>query len=326
MKEKMKRNLTNMATSKKKLKTFIVNDLDNLQKEFYRMYDPDYWLYRIMLLKNSHDDFKLIKTSLTKNTKETKDEDFKRVIRTELHFLYFQMIETLFEIIFAISRHDNRNLWVVLTFSNYKNTPFYSETYKRIEKLNSYSDIFAKKIKTEIEGKKVEIPLLRWIFYFFYPTKLNNDEWRKNLENIKKLLLIFARNFTDRGEYNAYKHSLRFYNAPFSMAIGISGSKKMYSLGSSQDCIVFLEERKKKNREGKMVSTGQISKTRKPFNFQRDYELCILIYVMIKTIIDTRKYTLLEEKVGKKFFLGNFINVDFSKLSGSDIRRASFTV
>ncbi|XOB40921.1 MAG: hypothetical protein ACKKMW_02530 [Candidatus Nealsonbacteria bacterium] len=315
-----------MHIPKKKLKTFTVNDLDNLQKEFYRMYDPDYWLYRIMLLKNSHDDFDQLKSSLIKNTEETIDGDFKRTIRTELHFLYFQMIETLFEIIFAISKHDNRDLWVALTFSNDRNTPFYSETYKRIEKITNSSEIFTEKIKTEIEGKKIEIPLLRWIFYFIYSTRLNDGEWKKNLENIKKLLLIFAHDFTDRGEYNAYKHSLRFYNAPFAIAIGLTGSKKMHSLGSSEDCITFLEEQKKKNGEGKMVPTGRILRAQKPFDFQRDYEECILVYVMIKTIIDTRRHTLLEEKIGEKFSLGNFLNVDFSKLYTPSVRRASFTV
>lgn len=315
-----------MQIPKKKLKTFTVNDLDNLQKEFYRMYDPDHWLYRIMLLKNSHDDFDQLKSSLIKNTEETVDGDFKRTIRTELHFLYFQMVETLFEIIFAISKHDNRDLWVALTFSNDRNTPFYSETYKRIEKITNSSEIFTEKIKTEIEGKKIEIPLLRWIFYFIYSTRLNDGEWKKNLENIKKLLLIFAHDFTDRGEYNAYKHSLRFYNAPFTMTIGLTGSKKMHPLGSSEDCITFLEEQKKKNGEGKMIPTGRILRTQKPFEFQRDYEACILVYVMIKTIIDTRKHTLLEEKIGEKFSLGNFLNVDFSKLYTSSVRRASFTV
>lgn len=315
-----------MTTSKKKLKTFIVNDLDALQKEFYRMYDPDYWLYRIMLLKNSHDDFDQLKLRLIKNTEKTIDKDFKRVIRTELHFLYFQMVETLFEIIFAISKYDNRDLWVALTFSNDRDTPFYSETYKKIKELNNSSDIFTEKIKTEIEDKKVEIPLLRWIFYFIYPTKLNGDEWKKNLDNIKKLLLIFAHDFTDRGEYNAYKHSLRFYNAPFSMAIGLTGNNKMYSLGSSEDCVIFLEEQKKKNGEGKTVPTGRILRTQKPFNFQRDYDLCILVYVMIKMIIETRKYTLLEEKIGEKFPLYNFLNIDFSKLYTPNVRKASFTV
>jgi len=309
------------------MKTFTVDDLDNLQKEFYRMCDPDYWLYRIMLLKNSHDDFEKLKPSLTKNTEEAIDKDFQRVIRTELHFLYFQMVETLFEIIFAVSRHDNRDLWVALTFSNDRDTPFYSQTYKEIAKLNNFSEIFTKTIKTKIKDKATEIPLLRWIFYFIYPTKLKDDEWKKNLENIKRLLLKFARDFTDRGEYNAYKHSLRFYNTPFAMAIGLTGSNKMHSLGSSEDCITFLEEQKKRNERGEMVSTGRILKTQKPFYFQCDYDLCILIYAMIKNIIYTRKYTLLNELHGQNFTMANFVDLNIYKTAISKgVTKTSFTV
>lgn len=309
------------------MKTFTVNNLDSLQKEFYRMYDPDYWLYRIMLLKNSHDDFDQLKLSLIKNTKEAVDKDFRRVIRTELHFLYFQMIETLFEIIFAISKHDNRDLWVALTFSNDSKTPFYSETYKKIANLNNFSNLFTEKIKTEIDSKTVDIPALKWIFYFVYPTKLNDDEWIKNLENIKKLLLVFSKDFADRGEYNAYKHSLRFYNAPFSMAIGLTRSKQMFSLGSSDDSITFLEEQKKTDKNGEIVATGQIMRTQKPFSFERDYQMCILIYAMIKNIICTRKYTLLEELHGKNFDLANFVDLDaYMTAFSKGVKKSSFTV
>lgn len=309
------------------MRTFNVNDLDSLQKEFYRMYDPDYWLYRIMLLKNSHDDFDQLKSSLTKNTEEVIDKDFRRVMRTELHFLYFQMIETLFEIIFAVSRHDNRDLWVALTFSNYRDTPFYSESYKEIAALNDRSKIFIDKIKTEIDGKEAEVSLLRWMFYFIYPTKLSDEDWIKNLENIKRLLLTFARDFSDRGEYNAYKHSLRFYNSPFSMAIGITGDHQMHSLGSSEDCITFLEERREKDMSGELSPTGQIMRTQKPFDFQRDYEMCILIHTMIKNIIYTRKYSILIELHGKNFIMANFVDLDFYKtVISKGVTKSSFTV
>ncbi|MDD5068950.1 MAG: hypothetical protein PHN89_05155 [Candidatus Pacebacteria bacterium] len=302
-------------------KTFAVNDLDGLQKEFYRMYDPDYWLYRIMLLKNSHDNFDQLKSNLTKNTEETVDKDFKRVIRTEMHFLYFQMIETLFEIIFAVSESDNRDLWIALTFSNFR------DNYKKIAELNDCSEIFVEKMKTEIDGKQTEVPVLRWIFYFIYPSKLSNEDWIKNLENIKRLLLTFARDFSDRGEYNAYKHSLRFYNSPFSMAIGITGSNQMHSLGSSEDCITFLEEQRKKNVSGELLPTGQIMRTQKPFDFQRDYEMCILIYAMIKNIIYTRKYTILDELHDQNFTMANFVDLDFYKtIFSKGVMKSSFTV
>jgi hypothetical protein len=303
------------------MKDFIINDIDSLQKEFYKMYDPDYWLYRIMLLKNSHDNFDSLKDTLTKNTEDHKDEDFKRVIRTELHFLYFQMIETLFEIIFAIYEKDNRDLWLSLTFSDYK------ENYRRIAELNDYSDLFTQKIKTEINGQEKEIPMLRWVFYFVYNLKLNDDEWVKNLENIKKVLVMFAREFSDRGEYNAYKHSLRFYNSPFSMSIGIDGTGVMQEIGSANDCITFLEEQKKKDVNGNLQPTGQIMKIKKPFDFERDYNLCLAIYSMIKTIVYTRKYSLLKEFNGKNFDLLNFTNLDSIKISFSGgVTKTSFTV
>lgn len=303
------------------MRNFIVNDLDSLQKEFYQKYDPDYWLYKIILLKNSHDNFDALKPTLTKNTKETIDDDFRRVIRTELHFLYFQMIETLFEIIFAIYEKDNRDLWTSLTFSDYR------ENYKRISELNNYSDLFTQKIKTEIDGQEKEVSMLRWIFYFVYNVKLADEDWIKNLENIKRLLLTFARDFTDRGEYNAYKHSLRFYNTPFSVSIGDTNGDRMQPLGSSEDCITYIEEHKKKDENGKLVATGHISRAQKPFDFERDYNLCLVIYSMIKSIVFTRKYTLLKEFEGKNFDMANFTNLDDLKIRFSKgVTKLSFTV
>jgi len=308
------------------MKAFTVNDLDKLQKEFYRMYDPDYWLYKITLLKNAHDSFNEIEDTLTKNINEAAPEDYKRMIRTELHFLYFQMIETLFEIIFALKNNDNRDLWAALTFSNDKGTYFYSDAYKKIEQISGSSDIFTEKIKTVVEGKEVELPFLRWLFYFVYPTSLDDDGWKKNLTNIKKLLSTFATDFTDRGEYNAYKHSLRFYNAPFKMMIGL-GRNNVHHLGSSDDCITFLEARRKKDAEGKMVRTGQIARVQKPFDFERDHTMCTLIYLMIKNIVYTRKYSLLAEFNGKNFDMVNFVDIDFSKTTPRTIiTKTSFAV
>lgn len=318
---------TNYPTKKiGEKRALTVNDLDKLQKEFYQTYDPDYWIYRIELLKNSHDNFEDTKDILTKNLSEVEDDKFKRAIRTELHFLYFQMTETLFEIIFALTEHDNRDLWLALTFSNEKTTYFHSDTYSKIRDLNSAATIFTRKVKIEVKDKEIEIPFLRWLFYFTYPTSLNNEGWRKNLDNIQRLLLAFARDFSDRGEYNAYKHSLRFYNAPFSMMIGL-GRNNVHHLGSSDDCITFLEERKAKNKNGGMEKTGQVARTQKPFDFERDYFMCVLIHLMIKNLIHTRKYSLLTEFHGKDFEMINFVDFDFSKtISRTTITKTSFAI
>ena len=300
-----------------KNKQFIVNDLDSLQKEFYKTYDPDYWLYKISLLKNCHNNFDSIKDTLNDDLSDVVDDDYKRALRTEMHFLYFQMVETLFEIIFAVSKHDNRNLWLALTFSNWK------DNYNEIVKLSEISYLFTSKIKTTISGNEVEIPLLRWIFYFVYPSKMTEDEWKNNLDKIKRLLLLFAKDFSDRGEYNAYKHSLRFYNSSFAMSIGLTGSQQMHTIGASNDSITYLEEQRKEQK-----GTGRILRTTKPFDFERDCNCCLVIYSMIKNIISTRKYSILTELHGKSFDFSTFSDIDINKVAipKTGVTKSSFTV
>lgn len=305
-----------------KNKQFIVGDLDSLQKEFYKTYNPDYWLCKIGLFKNCHDNFESVRDILKDDLVDIVDDDYKRVLRTEIHFLYFQMVETLFEIIFAVSKHDNRNLWFALTFSNWR------KNYNEIEKLSDTSYLFTSKIKTSIAGDNVEIPLLRWIFYFVYPSKMNNNEWKNNLDKIKRLLLLFAKDFSDRDEYNAYKHSLRFYSSSFTMSIGLTGSPNMYPLGASEDSIFYLGEQRKRGQDGKYESTGRITRIIKPFDFERDHNCCLIIYKMIQNIINTRKYSLLSELHGKDFQFSTFGDIDFQKVAipRTDIRKSSFTV
>jgi len=300
-----------------KNKQFIVNDLDSLQKEFYKTHDPDYWLYKISLLKNCHDNFDSIKDTLNDNLSGVVDDDYKRALRTEMHFLYFQMVETLFEIIFAVSKHDNRNLWLALTFSNWK------DNYNEIVKLSETSYLFTSKIKTTISKNEIEIPLLRWIFYFVYPSKMTEDEWKNNLDKIKRLLLLFAKDFSDRGEYNAYKHSLRFYNSSFAMSIGLTGSQQMHTIGASNDSITYLEEQRKEQK-----GTGRILRTTKPFDFERDCNCCLVIYSMIKNIISTRKYSILTELHGKSFDFSTFSDIDINKVAipKTGVTKSSFTV
>lgn len=287
------------------MKTFLVRDLEFLKKEFYLKYDPDYWLHKIFLFKNSHDFYDKLEKDLNFDLEDVNADDFKRMIRTEMHFLYFQMIETLFEIIFALTEHDNRNLWISLTFSNDRRTKFYSNSYKKIKDFSEgklKNPDFWTNIETIIEKETVKIPLLRWIFYFIYPSKQSEDEWKLTLKHIYSLLKVFSKDFSDRGEYNAYKHSLRFYNSPFQMAIGPDNSTEIIGVGKSEDSIVYLEEK----NNGEHIS---IAKTTKPFDFDRDFRLCLCIYHLINNIINTRKYSLIEDFTGKQFKFVTFADL-----------------
>jgi hypothetical protein len=319
--------------TKKPQKKFIVMDIESLQEEFYRTYDPDYWLYRISLLRNAHENFGDIKKFLLEDLAEVSDEDYKRMIRTEMHFLYFQMIETLFEIIFAVAHHDNRNLWVALTFSNDKDTTFYSNAYSEIKDLalGKMKTFLYKNIITTIQGKQTKIPLVRWLFYFIYPSKMSDEEWVKNLENIEKMLLAFAQDFSERGEYNAYKHSLRFYNTDFALAISAIGMKQVkvnYTLGQSKDSIIFLEEHDKGNPNAQIDGRRRIARTIKPFDFERDTRCCLIIQSLIKNIIYTRKYSLLKGFHNKEFQFSTYTDIKLPEmlLPKTGVTRSSFTV
>jgi hypothetical protein len=292
---------------KNQLKEIGVFDLDKLQENFFRNYNPDYWKYKIILLKNSHDYYDDIKDKLADDQEEIDDEYCKRVIRTELHFLYFQMIETLFETIFAICEHENRDLWLALTFSNDRETHYYSDCYTKIKKFangNLQTPDLWSKIDVKIKDKPVKIQLLRWIFYYHYSSKMSDEDWKINLNKIHSLLKTFAKDFSDRGEYNAYKHSLRFFTSPSYFAMVENGSNTGVAR-KSEDSIIYIEE----SKEQGSLNFKPIVITSKPFDFYRDYVCCLIIYHFLKNIINTRKYTFLENLHEEKFKFATFLDV-----------------
>lgn len=299
------RNIKDNQQKKKSLKQFSVNNLEALQNEFYREYNVDYWLYKITLLKDSHDNYENVKQYLTKNLKDPSDEDFKRTMRTEMHFLYFQMIETLFEIIFAVASHDNRDLWLALTFSNERNTAFYSDTYNHIRELSentvNFLKFFKRNVVTKLGKNKESMPLTQWLFYFIAELDVSEDEIKKSVANIEIFLRRFANDFSDRGEYNAFKHSLRFYNTNFGLAIRTS-NKSSFSLGQSEDAIIYLEEYKE-DKEKKVEGIIKVAQTTKPFDFARDYECCLIIYNLIANIIKSRKHYIVKDRNPLKLYI-----------------------
>jgi hypothetical protein len=311
---------------KNKNKKFVVSErIETVQKEFFSTYDEDYYLHKIFLLKNCHDQYDTLKEHLNKDLEDVDHDKYKKMLRTEIHFLYFQMIETLFEIIFAITSHDNRDLWIALSFSGDSQTNFYSDAYRKIKdfsKDNLTDPNFNSEVSTIILNKKVDIPLLRWVFYFHYPTTLSDAEWDINIKNIYYLLKMFAKDFSDRGDYNAFKHSLRFYNSPFNMGISLTGSDEQIVIGSSGDSITYLEEKKNKDNGEHYIYT-----TTKPFDFERDFICCLIINDMILNIIRTRKYSFLKELNGKSFSFNTFVDVDIKELfPKTGVNKSSWTI
>jgi len=264
-------------------------------KEFYLNYQTDYWGYKIAMLKNSLDNFKVAKNTIYSGLEDTNDDDCLLMIKTEIHFLYFQIIETLFELIFALEERAEEYLWYSLSFPTANNYNKIKDIAKGDKKL------FKKKWKIKVNQSNEihEIEFLDYVFYhyFHFPEKHNN----KNLDSIARFLEYFAQDFSDRYEYNAFKHALRIlYCKP---GVRIESCDNKFSADfQSKDGFKYLE-RDIKNKE-------KISLTAKAFNTDRDVKMSSTCAQLISNIISSRKmyyFKTIEE-------LYYFDNVDFDEV------------
>lgn len=310
-----------MGKDKKKL---VINDLNRLNNDFFKNYNIDYWLYKICILKECHDNSDKIFNIVTKDLIDADIEDFKKSLRLELHFLYFHLIETLFTLYFTVCKFPTNELWLALAFSKDRDTYFYLDIYNMIKEFaeGKLLDIDPSKIaKMKFSGKEEKMTLLKFAFYFLHLENYSEDERIKNYDNIKKMLSMFAKDFTDRAEYNAYKHSLKMYHSIFKLTFGGK------SLGQSKDAINVLERQVEKKDNG-IKKTERVVITIKPFNFERDYKCCMFITQLIHNVINSRKHVLLKELHGKKFNLYYF-HKDFNfkdYLWKTGTIRSSFTI
>jgi hypothetical protein len=252
----------------------------NLLKNFYKRYPIDHWLYKLNYLKNSLDNFDQIKDLIYKGLNDTKDEDCILMLKTEMHFTYFQIIETLFEVVFALNEDNDLFLWLNLSITKNTKIKKHMAIIKKIAN-NDFSDIDKiKVVPSTINNSKIEIPFLQYVFFFGQAPipELSDEDLKFNLENIQKSLTIFAKDFSDRNEYNAYKHTHRLYHSKNILKIAPTGTNDFKDFGETENAFNFIERIK-----------GKIQLTTKSFDPDRDYNLSILANNLLTNIIVLRR-------------------------------------
>ncbi len=265
--------------------------------EFYKYYPIDHWIYKANMLKNIIENFDSIKNVILKDLGDVIEEDCIKMLKAEIHFTLFQMIETLFELIFTLEKRDDKKLWLYLSLS-YRIS---RATYKRIEKISKGEiEFLDKQIKLPSEK---EIPLIHYIFYLGLE-ELPIKEIKENFEKIKQILVIFAETFTDRNEYNAYKHSLKFFQTSMGVEFGGLKENKMIPIHrfSSDNTFAFLYNDK-----------GLIKKIFKSFDYEIDFEKIIICHWLISNIINARKRYFFNR--GGKVKLAYFNKENFDRLN-----------
>lgn len=241
--------------------------------EFYRLYPIDHWIYKANMLKNLIENFDSVKEIILKDLEDVIENDCINMLKAEIHFNLFQIIETLFELIFALEKRDDNNLWLYLSLTQSTS----KERYKRIKSISKGETGFLDIPVKLPSGKK--IPFIHYLFYFGIE-QISIKGKIENFEKIKQLLVILAKVFTDRFEYNAYKHSLRFFQLPLTIELGeINGDEKIPILKvSSDNTFTFLIKEK-----------GVIKKVSKSFDYEIDYNKIIVCHNLISNIINARK-------------------------------------
>jgi len=208
------------------------------------------------------------------------EKQFQGMMKFDLHFLKFQIIESLFSIIFALEEKDDWNLWFNLSFPKGESQRSFS-VYSRIAGLNKIY-IMENYLKKPLEIDEITVPLWKHVFYYGTNLDQQNVDIEQNLANMCRILTRIAIKFSDRTDYNSYKHSLRCYPAGHRISFSPNGKSNRFHLASAENTAVFLEKIDKNN-------DIVVNIKYKAFSVEEDYRDIYLCIKLISNILHSRK-------------------------------------
>ena len=246
---------------------------------FYKSYFIDYWEVKYKLLKYEIDNFETQKERLSEINGLDTILDYEKkclsIYKLDLHFMKFQIIESLFSFIFALEKRDDKFLWYNLSFPRcdyIKNYP-----YDRISELNNHW-----KMKNYLDNMEDGLPSL-WEHLFFFKVDITQIDKDFNLisENICNILVKLAWQLKDRDDYNAYKHSLRclhFSNTYMSIS---TNNKNWIPAGFAKNSLNILDSNVKDGNTWINIVSKSFSIKEDSFFIEKSLE-------MMKNIMNTR--------------------------------------
>lgn len=273
------------------------NQPDDLLR-FYKSYFMDYWEVKYKLLKYEIDNFETQKQKLAEISGYDTIPNYKKkylsMLKLDLHFMKFQIIESLFSFIFALESRDDEFIWFNLSFprceGDIRNYP-----YDRISKLTYYGGM-----KNYLISKRNDdlYPLWEHLFFFNIDISQYDKDFNTIRDNIGDLLVQLAQQLKNRDDYNAYKHSLRclpFSNARMSISTNF---KNWVSAGFAKNVLDTLD-RDEKNGD---VWINVVSKSYSIIEDSFYIEKCL---ELMKNIINTRRSHFFNEELEELYFFNN---------------------
>lgn len=178
-------------------------------KVFYSRFMVNYFDFKLTYLRyalKNYSEFHLADVIL-----QYSDEDFLFAIRSDIRQTLFQAIETVFEMIFALVPDEKGFIADTDILRTLSKGEFHYNKIKKISENQKELDFLFEEVLLS-DGESV--PLIQYIFYFgLYKNDEIQERIKLSLDAIRNGLLILAKEFSDRDEYNCYKHGLRIIPA-----------------------------------------------------------------------------------------------------------------
>ena len=250
---------------------------------FYDSYLDDYHKFKAMTLKKILDNMDEYVKVFVGDLNDEGKESYRKTIQADLRQTYFHSIETFFEIFFSLNPHSkhfigDKNIMIALTQSNWR------DSYKKIVDIAT-DDSALEFLDTEIDAFGERITIGHYLFYFGLAKTQKvlpnfGEELSKSLSAIKEGIRHIAKDFSDREEYNAYKHGLRIIPALKELALVNKDTMEPQQKWNLEDSMSFFLKTKMED-EVKIVT--------KIFDPNRDFQMACFCSNLISNMVYYRK-------------------------------------
>jgi hypothetical protein len=282
-------------------------------KDFYSTFQVNYFDYKQsyqLYALNSIKEFGLEDKIL-----DYSEKDFRQAIKSDIRQTLFQAIETVFDLVYALTKTRHGKYLDVEILRTLSFPILYYDRISKIAENKLELDFLDKEVYLE---NNIPVTLCEYIFYF---GAADNQDFRpkimESLGAIKEALYILAREFSDRKEYNSYKHGLRIIPALTFFILQNPTTKKNLAKWDLSDSMTYYSENEK---------SGKMEFITKVFDTDRDLKLTSLCSNLIWNIIKLRDLAFNKKKPGETVSLkvilftkdivkeANTINTSFQNL------------
>jgi hypothetical protein len=275
-------------------------------EEFYNLYQTKFWSHKATALMEAMR--KKEQELLAESSSDLEGQQYLANLQMEIHFTYYQAVEALFTLVTAFHRRriNNKELWFYLAqLSKGNQQKKVRDTVS--ETAQGKTDYLDELVSL---GSGIPMPLIQYLFYYDAQLGMSPGEVSMNFDNIKKLLVRMAVDFSNRSAYNAYKHGLRLYSQGESSLrlVNIEDPNEIHEFKMRPAIVILKTER-----------DGTIAQVAEAFDYKRDFQMIEIASGLIHNIIESRRRFYSKDLQRLLYFVNGAADIDSVGMVRSDL-------